>query len=53
MPNEQDDYFSTDKDTHVFFDDDVYFTFNHNLDSTKAAIQSLDDINDPINQKYF
>jgi hypothetical protein len=27
--DEQDDFYSNDKDINVFFDDDVYFTFNH------------------------
>ena len=27
--DEEDDYYSNDKDINVFYDDDVYFTFNH------------------------
>lgn len=36
--DEQDDFYSNDKDINVFFDDDVYFTFNHQIEPSKAAI---------------
>lgn len=51
--DEEDDYYSNDKDINVFYDDDVYFTFNHQYDPTVAAIQTLDDITDPVNEQYF
>jgi hypothetical protein len=51
--DEGDDFYSNDKDINVFFDDDVYFTFNHQTDSSIAAIQTLDDITDPVNDQYF
>ena len=36
--DEQDDIYANDKDINVFFDDEVYFTFNHQAEPTKAAI---------------
>ena len=34
----EDDHFSPDKDTNVFYDDEIYFTFNHQSNPTIAAI---------------
>ena len=42
--DEEDDYYSEDKITNVYYDDDVYFIFNHKSDFSKAAIQTLEDV---------
>lgn len=34
----EDDHFNIEKDTNVFYDDENYFTFNHQSNPTIAAI---------------
>jgi len=36
--SEEDDIYHPDKDTNVFYDDEIYFTFNHETNPTLAAI---------------
>ena len=46
----EDDHFSLDKDTNVFYDDEIYFTFNHMTNPTISAIQNIDEVLDHENE---
>jgi hypothetical protein len=45
--------FADPEEKTILYEDDQFFTFNHPTDSTRAAVQTQDDLDDPTNSKYL